>query len=140
MIGDIFVIKVTVIMTGKKGYVILSEKRKLIMTGAEDLPYHSFSRSILSFSNNHVAFPFRVAIAALFTVPFVAPIIALFAHRLAHCLRVVRAPFLVAALVICLPLERFSFFSSLNLHMCVGIWFYFGVSERCFALNLVARL
>ena len=37
MTDDIFVIKVTVIMIGKKGSVIINEKGKFIMTGAEDL-------------------------------------------------------------------------------------------------------
>jgi len=35
--GGIFVIKVTIIMTGKKGSVIISEKGKFIMTEVEDL-------------------------------------------------------------------------------------------------------
>jgi len=35
--GGIFVIKVTVIMTGEKESIIISKKEKFIMTGAKDL-------------------------------------------------------------------------------------------------------
>jgi len=35
--GDIFVIKVTLIMTSKKETIIISQKGKFIMTGVDDL-------------------------------------------------------------------------------------------------------
>ncbi|QCD93131.1 hypothetical protein DEO72_LG10g1513 [Vigna unguiculata] len=38
-------------------------------------------RSILSFSNSHVAVTFRVVVAALFVASFAAPIVVLFEHR-----------------------------------------------------------
>ena len=37
-------------------------------------------------------------------------------------------------------LDKFSLFSSLSLHMCVGLWFCFGVSERCFAILMCAAI
>jgi len=75
------------------------------------------------------------------------PVRTLFTHRpravylfSARCSPIVRTLFLVATLVILLALDRFSLFSSPSLHMCVGLWFCFGVSDRCFSLNVIARL